>query len=105
MDRLLLSIKSPVLEWHQVKDIEAAERLGGKARDEIGCWNVWEVDNVDADGPRGSYTVRHLNLGMLIMNSRTKLKRLTFFLIAPLQCRYFLHESTCISQTHTRISA
>ncbi|CDO74776.1 hypothetical protein BN946_scf185001.g24 [Trametes cinnabarina] len=54
--RLVRAIDSPVLEWHIVKDLDLAHAHA--SRDHIGCWNIWEVDNVFSDGPRGniSYT-------------------------------------------------
>ncbi|OBZ79026.1 hypothetical protein A0H81_00085 [Grifola frondosa] len=58
--RLITALNAPVLEWSQVKDLEAAARQD--VQDIIGCWNVWEVDNVGADGPRGSFTPHLLNL-------------------------------------------
>ncbi|KZT08882.1 uncharacterized protein LAESUDRAFT_648242 [Laetiporus sulphureus 93-53] len=58
--RLAHALKMPILEWQDIKNVTLSENLG--ERDELGCWNIWEVDNVPADGPRGSYTTGLLNL-------------------------------------------
>lgn len=61
VSRLAREIGAPVLEWHQIKNIALAESLA--EQDDLGCWNIWEVDNIPADAPRGSYTTLMLNLG------------------------------------------
>ncbi|KAI8983184.1 hypothetical protein BD414DRAFT_547951 [Trametes punicea] len=58
--RMSLALDSPILEWHMVKDSDRSHAEGVK--DELGCWNIWEVDNVHSDGPRGSYSTVLLNL-------------------------------------------
>ncbi|KAF9818515.1 hypothetical protein IEO21_02753 [Rhodonia placenta] len=60
VSRLAREIGAPVLEWHQIKNIALAESLA--EQDDLGCWNIWEVDNIPADAPRGSYTTLMLNL-------------------------------------------
>ncbi|KAI9070174.1 hypothetical protein FKP32DRAFT_1599461 [Trametes sanguinea] len=59
--RLARAIDSPVLEWHMVKDVDLAHSHA--SRDHIGCWNIWEVDDLHSDGPRGSYSTALLALG------------------------------------------
>ncbi|PCH33026.1 hypothetical protein WOLCODRAFT_129563 [Wolfiporia cocos MD-104 SS10] len=60
IQRLSIALNLPILEWHQIKDIELAESL--KEQDELGCWNIWEVDNIHSGGPRGSYSALILDL-------------------------------------------
>ncbi|KAI0369986.1 hypothetical protein BV20DRAFT_996130 [Pilatotrama ljubarskyi] len=60
LPRMVSALNSPILEWHMVKDIERSH--AENAKDEIGCWNIWEVDNMQSDGPRGSYSTVLLNL-------------------------------------------
>ena len=58
---MVSALNAPILEWHMVKDLERSH--AEDVKDEIGCWNIWEVDNVPSDGPRGSYTTTLLGLG------------------------------------------
>ncbi|KAH9947399.1 hypothetical protein B0H21DRAFT_341109 [Amylocystis lapponica] len=58
--RLIRSLNIPVLEWHQVKDVDLAWSSG--ETDELGCWNIWEVDDIRSDGPRQSYSTQVLKL-------------------------------------------
>ncbi|KAL1940582.1 hypothetical protein VTO73DRAFT_8017 [Trametes versicolor] len=58
--RLVLALNAPVLEWHMVKDLERAQ--SENVKDALGCWNIWEVDNLQSKGPRGSYSTTLLNL-------------------------------------------
>ncbi|OSD05608.1 hypothetical protein PYCCODRAFT_1464961 [Trametes coccinea BRFM310] len=58
--RLARAINTPILEWHMVKDVERAHAHA--SRDHIGCWNIWEVDHMFSDGPRGSYSTALLAL-------------------------------------------
>ena len=51
----------PILEWHMVKDLGRAYQE--EARDEIGCWNIMEVDDMHNPRARESYTTTLLNLG------------------------------------------
>ena len=59
--RMSRAIGTPILDWTMIKDIQRA--LQEDVYDQLGCWNVWEVQDVAADGPRGSYTPVLLNLG------------------------------------------
>ena len=59
--RMSRAIGTPVLDWTMIKDIQHA--LREDMYDQIGCWSIWEVQDVAADGPRGSYTPVLLNLG------------------------------------------
>lgn len=43
-----------------VKDLERAQ--AENVKDALGCWNIWEVDNLQSKGPRGSYSTTLLNL-------------------------------------------
>lgn len=57
LPRLSKTLGFPVLEWHQVKDPSSTEL------DVLGCWNIWQVDNLEASGPRDSRTPGRLHLG------------------------------------------
>jgi hypothetical protein len=57
--RLQSALGIPVLEWHQVKDVDS-ENL-----DDLGCWSVWEAVQHDEQTPRGSYLTDWLKLGKI----------------------------------------
>ncbi|KAI0074822.1 hypothetical protein K474DRAFT_1600968 [Panus rudis PR-1116 ss-1] len=48
IDYLQHTLRMPILEWKDVKDITAEET------DVLGCWNVYEVADIQATGPRYS---------------------------------------------------
>ncbi|KAH7916414.1 hypothetical protein BJ138DRAFT_468258 [Hygrophoropsis aurantiaca] len=54
--RLSQAIGKPILEWHEVKDVDS------KTLDDLGCWNVWEVVQKDEHKPRGSFLYDWLKL-------------------------------------------
>ncbi|TFY60346.1 hypothetical protein EVJ58_g5205 [Rhodofomes roseus] len=51
----------PILEWQDVKDNRLAEELDAPP-DELGCWNVWQAQNIIADAPRGGFSTSTLGL-------------------------------------------
>ncbi|KIK97545.1 hypothetical protein PAXRUDRAFT_824800 [Paxillus rubicundulus Ve08.2h10] len=46
----------PILEWHQVKDVDSQNL------DDLGCWSVWEAVQHDEQKPRGSFLTDWLKL-------------------------------------------
>ena len=60
--RMSRALDTPLLDWAEVKDLDRA--WAAEAQDTLGCWNIWQVQSVHADGPRGSYTSVLLGLGM-----------------------------------------
>ncbi|KAI0770948.1 hypothetical protein BD413DRAFT_626744 [Trametes elegans] len=75
--RMVSALNAPILEWHMVKDLERAH--AEDVKDEIGCWNIWEVDNVPSDGPRGSYTTTLLNLDISYTRAPASVKLIPNF--------------------------
>ena len=59
--RMSITLDTPLVEWSYVKHLNDAGVE--HERDPIGCWNVWEVQDVHSAGPRGSYTPILLDLG------------------------------------------
>lgn len=57
LPRLSETLGFPVLEWQQVKDPNSTEL------DVLGCWNIWQVDNLESTGPRDSRIPYRLQLG------------------------------------------
>lgn len=55
--RLRKALRTPVLEWHQVKD------ANDSSLDELGCWAVWPVVEQGAP-PRDSFLIPKLNLDL-----------------------------------------
>jgi hypothetical protein len=53
--RMSATFRMPLVEWHEVKDIESTEI------DVLGCWTVW--DTVRKEGPRDSLLYQVQNLG------------------------------------------
>ncbi|KZT75033.1 hypothetical protein DAEQUDRAFT_660021 [Daedalea quercina L-15889] len=45
-----------ILEWRDVKDPQS------DVLDDIGCWNIWEVTNIQEKEPRGSWVPIHVRL-------------------------------------------
>ncbi|KAH7927278.1 hypothetical protein BV22DRAFT_1045518 [Leucogyrophana mollusca] len=54
--RLSKAIGAPVLEWHEVKDVDSQNL------DDLGCWNVWEAVQKDEHQPRYSFLSHWLKL-------------------------------------------
>lgn len=52
----------PILEWSDIKDTALAADSGAPP-DEVGCWNLWQVQSMEADGPRASISTDTLSLG------------------------------------------
>ncbi|OCH88822.1 hypothetical protein OBBRIDRAFT_836268 [Obba rivulosa] len=77
--RLARALNAPILEWADVKDLAAAEAQRESGQDEVGCWNIWEVDNVFAEGPRGSFTARVLNLDISYTRAPASVKLIPDF--------------------------
>lgn len=57
VSRLRKALRTPVLEWHQVKD------ANDSSLDELGCWAVWPVVEQGAP-PRDSFLIPKLNLDL-----------------------------------------
>lgn len=57
LPRLRRALNIPVLEWQEVKDPRSEET------DILGCWNIFEVDDMRASGPRESRNPISLVLG------------------------------------------
>lgn len=55
--RLSQAIKSPIIEWHEVKDSES------EVLDDLGCWSLWESVQTTQSHPRGSFSLNWLKLG------------------------------------------
>ncbi|KAH9891311.1 hypothetical protein C8Q73DRAFT_651429 [Cubamyces lactineus] len=72
--RMALGTNMPILEWHMVKDVDRAH--AEHAKDEVGCWNIWEVDNLQSDGPRGSYSPILLTLDVSYTRAPASVKLL-----------------------------
>lgn len=47
----------PIVEWHELKNPESSQL------EDIGCWNIWQAVQFDADSPRYSVVPSWLNLG------------------------------------------
>ncbi|KAF9225474.1 hypothetical protein BS17DRAFT_879488 [Gyrodon lividus] len=54
--RLQNALGIPILEWHQVKDVDSQNI------DQVGCWTVWEAVQNDEHTPRGSSLTEWLKL-------------------------------------------
>ncbi|KAG1838331.1 hypothetical protein C8R48DRAFT_666854 [Suillus tomentosus] len=54
--RLSQAIKSPIIEWHEVKDSES------EVLDDLGCWSLWESVQKTQSHPRGSFSLNWLKL-------------------------------------------
>ena len=59
--RMALGTNTPILEWHMVKDVDRAH--SEHAKDEIGCWNIWESVQIYEHYPRHSWVPVWLKLG------------------------------------------
>ncbi len=59
--RMQKAMNIPILEWHDVKREEDGER------DELGCWNIWEVTQHREAFPRYSSIPDYLNLGLCVV--------------------------------------
>ena len=57
------ALDTPLIDWAMIKDLDRA--VAENTHDSLGCWNIWEVQDVSSNGPRGSYTPVLLNLGAL----------------------------------------
>ncbi|KAI0668727.1 hypothetical protein C8Q78DRAFT_1071184 [Trametes maxima] len=75
--RMVLALNTPILEWHMIKDLEHLQTPD--ARDELGCWNIWEVDNMQSTGPRGSYSTELLNLDISYTRAPANVKLIPNF--------------------------
>ncbi|KAI0638784.1 hypothetical protein C8Q77DRAFT_1151813 [Trametes polyzona] len=75
--RMVVALNTPILEWHMVKDLDRAQ--SENVKDELGCWNIWEVDNVEAQGPRGSYSTTLLNLDISYTRAPASVKLIPNF--------------------------
>ncbi|KAJ3487322.1 hypothetical protein NLI96_g3606 [Meripilus lineatus] len=85
--RLSEALGFPVLEWSQVKDPESTEI------DVLGCWNIWQVANLDAIAPREARNPRELYLDMSYTTAPANVKLIpgyvhdshsSFWSLAPL---------------------
>ncbi|KIJ66268.1 hypothetical protein HYDPIDRAFT_174416 [Hydnomerulius pinastri MD-312] len=54
--RLRKALGIPILEWHEVKDVDS------KSLDVLGCWSLWEVVQNEEHKPRGSFLTEWLKL-------------------------------------------
>jgi len=54
--RLSKAIGKPVLEWHQVKDVDS------ESLDDLGCWSIWEAVQFTEHSPRFSFLSSWLKL-------------------------------------------
>lgn len=52
----------PILEWSDIKEIAPAANTDAPP-DEVGCWNLWQVQSIGADGPRASFSTDTLGIG------------------------------------------
>ena len=52
----------PILEWSDIKDTALAADTDAPP-DELGCWNLWEVQSMGREGPRASFSTDTLGLG------------------------------------------
>ncbi|KAI0641196.1 hypothetical protein C8Q79DRAFT_1003897 [Trametes meyenii] len=75
--RMVLALNTPILEWHMIKDLEHSQTPD--ARDELGCWNIWEVDNMQSTGPRSSYSTELLNLDISYTRAPASVKLIPNF--------------------------
>jgi hypothetical protein len=55
IQRLSAALGAPVVEWHEVKDIDSEEL------ETLGCWSVW--DTVRKEGPRNNILLDIQSLG------------------------------------------
>ncbi|KAL4252409.1 hypothetical protein ABKN59_004871 [Abortiporus biennis] len=85
--RLERALQLPVLEWQQVKDRNSSEVDG------LGCWNIYQVDDLHAQGPRQSRNVMDLklNISYILAPQNVKLipgfehdQHSSFWTLAPL---------------------
>ncbi|KAH7886098.1 hypothetical protein F5I97DRAFT_2025845 [Phlebopus sp. FC_14] len=56
VSRLKKSLGIPILEWHEVKDVDS------QTLEDLGCWTVWEVIQNGENKPRGSFLTEWLKL-------------------------------------------
>ena len=59
-------LRIPVLEWSDIKDTALAANTDAP-HDELGCWNLWQVQSIVADGPRASFSTDTLGLGTVAL--------------------------------------
>ncbi|KAH9933950.1 uncharacterized protein BXZ73DRAFT_45906 [Epithele typhae] len=62
LPRLTRESGIPILEWSMIKDLDRAWSEG--VVDELGCWNIWQRQDITADGPRRTYTSELLKLDL-----------------------------------------
>jgi len=77
----------PIIEWHEVKDMNSTET------DSIGCWSIYEVNDVQYGAPRYSRNPMHLVLDISYTKAPATVKLLpgvindyysSFWALAPL---------------------
>ncbi|KAG2156623.1 uncharacterized protein EDB93DRAFT_1247329 [Suillus bovinus] len=54
--RLSHAVRTPIIEWHEVKDSES------EVLDDLGCWSLWESVQNSESHPRGSSSLDGLKL-------------------------------------------
>ncbi|KAI0757700.1 hypothetical protein C8Q80DRAFT_1265570 [Daedaleopsis nitida] len=52
--RMSVALNHPIVEWHKLKDIARAREEN--VYDELGCWNIMEVNDMHNKAVRGSYS-------------------------------------------------
>ena len=90
-------LRIPILEWSDIKDTALAANTDAP-HDELGCWNLWQVQSIVADGPRASFSTDTLGLGTVALELSNCRKGLLTHTL-----RYFVYPWTGVGQTDTRL--